>query len=208
LGSYNISIVNKVTESENERLNYSLNLGIKHNCSNAVISIALLKEWGSSEQVIQKINGFVSPQKDRFYHSKLGDHILINDTYNANPTSMMSAITELRTNANYPDSQIIVMGDMYELGKSSELEHTNILNELMALDKLKLLILVGDRFKISYQANTQAKESRFIYHLDRRDHLPKESLENTLQNNSVILVKGSRGMKMERYLELLREIVL
>jgi len=208
LGSYNIRIVNKVTESENERLNYSLNLGIKHNCSNAVISIALLKEWGSSEQVIQKIDGFVSPQKDRFYHSKLGDHILINDTYNANPTSMMSAITELRTNANYPDSQIIVMGDMYELGKSSELEHTNILNELMALDKLKLLILVGDRFKISYQANTQAKESRFIYHLDRRAHLPKESLENTLQNNSVILVKGSRGMKMERYLELLREIVL
>tara|TARA_Y100000758_G_scaffold124607_1_gene87835 strand:- start:108 stop:713 length:606 start_codon:yes stop_codon:yes gene_type:complete len=201
-------MIKKDTKSESERLNYSLNLGIRHNCSNAVISIGLLKEWGSSEQVIQKLDGFVSPQKNRFYCSKVGDHILINDTYNANPTSMMSAINELNTNARYPDSQIIFLGDMYELGQSSELEHTIILNELMTMDKLKLLILVGDRFKISYQANTQAKESNFIYHLDRRANPPREVLENTLKNNSVILIKGSRGIKMERYLEFLKEIII
>ena len=119
----------------------------------------------------------------------------------------MSAINELNTNARYPNSQIIFLGDMYELGQSSELEHTIILNELMTMDKLKLLILVGDRFKISYQANTQAKESNFIYHLDRRANPPSEVLENTLKNKSLILVKSSRGMKMERYLEFLREII-
>ena len=59
---------------------------------------------------------------------------------------MMSAITELRTNKSYPDSQILLIGAMYELGNSSELEHANLLNELMTLDKLKSLILVGDRF--------------------------------------------------------------
>ena len=208
LDSYHISMIKKDTKSESETLNYSFNLGIKHNCSNAVISIGLLKEWGSSEQVIQKLDGFVSPQKNRFYCSKVGDHILINDTYNANPTSMMSAINELNTNARYPDSQIIFLGDMYELGQSSELEHTIILNELMTMDKLKLLILVGDRFKISYQANTRAKESNFIYHLDRRANPPREVLENTLKNNSVILIKGSRGIKMERYLEFLKEIII
>jgi len=208
LNSYHITMLNKDTESESERLNYSLNLGIRHNCSNAAISIALMKEWGSSNRAIQKLDGFVSPQKNRFYCLKLGDHLLINDTYNANPTSVMSAINEFRTNASYPDSQIIIIGDMYELGKSSELEHANILNELMTLDQLKLLILVGDRFKVSYQANKKAIESPFIYHLDRSDNPPKEVIENTLTNNSVILVKGSRGMKMERYVEFLRENVI
>ena len=208
LDSYYISMINKDAESESERLNFSLNLGIRHNCLNAVISTALMKEWGSSEQIIQKLHGFVSPQKNRFYCSKLGDHILINDTYNANPTSMLSAINELKTNPNYPDSQIIIIGDMYELGKSSELEHVNILNELMTLDKLKLLILVGDRFKVSYKANTRAIESNFIFHLDRGASLPKEVFENTLMNRSVILVKGSRGMKMERYLDYLRNNII
>ena len=208
LDSYYISMINKDAESESERLNYSLNLGIRHNCLNAVISIALMKEWGSSEQIIQKLDGFVSPQKNRFYCSKLGDHILINDTYNANPTSMLSAINELKTNPNYPDSQIIIIGDMYELGKSSELEHVNILNELMTLDKLKLLILVGDRFKVSYKTNTRAIDSNYIFHLDRNAALPKEVFKNTLINSSVILVKGSRGMKMERYLDYLRNNII
>jgi len=208
LDSYYISMINKDAESESERLNYSLNLGIRHNCSNAVISIALMKEWGSPEQIIQKLDGFVSPQKNRFYCSKLGDHILINDTYNANPTSMLSAINELKTNPSYPDSQIVIIGDMYELGKSSELEHVNILNELMTLDKLKLLILVGDRFKVSYKANTRAIESNYIFHLDRDATLPKEVFKNTLINSSVILVKGSRGMKMERYLDYLRNNII
>ena len=208
LDSYYISMINKDAESESERLNFSLNLGIRHNCLNAVISTALMKEWGSSEQIIQKLHGFVSPQKNRFYCSKLGDHILINDTYNANPTSMLSAINELKTNPNYPDSQIIIIGDMYELGKSSELEHVNILNELMTLDKLKLLILVGDRFKVSYKANTRAIESNYIFHLDRNAALPKEVFKNTLINSSVILVKGSRGMKMERYLDYLRNNII
>ncbi len=208
LDSYYISIINKDAESESERLNFSLNLGIRHNCLNAVISTALMKEWGSSEQIIQKLHGFVSPQKNRFYCSKLGDHILINDTYNANPTSMLSAINELKTNPNYPGSQIIIIGDMYELGKSSELEHVNILNELMTLDKLKLLILVGDRFKVSYKANNRAIESNYIFHLDRDTTLPKEVFKNTLINSSVILVKGSRGMKMERYLDYLRNNII
>ena len=208
LDSYYISMINKDAESESERLNFSLNLGIRHNCLNAVISTALMKEWGSSEQIIQKLHGFVSPQKNRFYCSKLGDHILINDTYNANPTSMLSAINELKTNPNYPDSQIIIIGDMYELGKSSELEHVNILNELMTLDKLKLLILVGDRFKVSYKTNTRAIESNYIFHLDRNAALPKEVFKNTLINSSVILVKGSRGMKMERYLDYLRNNII
>ena len=208
LDSYYISMINKDAESESERLNFSLNLGIRHNCLNAVISTALMKEWGSSEQIIQKLHGFVSPQKNRFYCSKLGDHILINDTYNANPTSMLSAINELKTNPNYPDSQIIIIGDMYELGKSSELEHVNILNELMTLDKLKLLILVGDRFKVSYKANTRAIDSNYIFHLDRNAALPKEVFKNTLINSSVILVKGSRGMKMERYLDYLRNNII
>ena len=208
LDSYYISMINKDAESESERLNFSLNLGIRHNCLNAVISTALMKEWGSSEQIIQKLHGFVSPQKNRFYCSKLGDHILINDTYNANPTSMLSAINELKTNPNYPDSQIIIIGDMYELGKSSELEHVNILNELMTLDKLKLLILVGDRFKVSYKTNTRAIESNYIFHLDRNATLPKEVFKNTLINSSVILVKGSRGMKMERYLDYLRNNII
>ena len=208
LDSYYISMINKDAESESERLNYSLNLGIRHNCLNAVISTALMKEWGSSEQIIQKLHGFVSPQKNRFYCSKLGDHILINDTYNANPTSMLSAINELKTNPSYPDSQIVIIGDMYELGKSSELEHVNILNELMTLDKLKLLILVGDRFKVSYKTNTRAIESNYIFHLDRNATLPKEVFKNTLINSSVILVKGSRGMKMERYLDYLRNNII
>ena len=78
----------------------------------------------------------------------------------------------------------------------------------MTLEKLKLLILVGDRFKTCYKANTQAIESSLILHLDRGVNLPKEVFESNLINSSVILVKGSRGMKMERYLDYLRENII
>jgi len=120
--------------------------------------------------------------------------VILNDTYNANPESM---ILSLKTLGNYPaERHIAVLGDMKELGASSEEEHSAILE--VALQHADLVVLYGEAFK---NASIERDSAHTVY-CDTHAGCAEVVMENT-HAGCAVLVKGSRSMQMEHVVELL-----
>ena len=204
LGVYIIESKSDKRIEQKTDFKFSLNLGIKHNSQNALLALAVSREWGIPKRSILKaLDNFSSPQKNRFYQIKVGRHIVIDDSYNANPTSVRSALSELFGNSNYPDNKVVILGDMYELGDASDEEHDKLLDELIKFNQLKLTVLVGERLKKAYMKLKDTHQNDNIVHIQRKSEFPYEQFNESLKDDSVILIKGSRGMKMEKFLEII-----
>lgn len=116
---------------------------------------------------------------------------IILDAYNANPTSMRAALDSFEQQAT--KNKIVFLGDMFELGKTSSIEHQAIVDYLETLPLTQCYVL-GEHFKATKRSAKIIAYSNF-----------KElSLQyNNKPLNASILIKGSRGMALERILELL-----
>ena len=132
----------------------------------------------------------------------MGNHVLINDTYNANPVSMHAAINELKSNKYYPNNKVIILGDMLELGNESSTEHLKLLREISTMEGIQSIILKGDSFKKALESLDMDEENDFILHLDENEIFPIKKVISSLKKPSVILIKGSRGMRMEQIVDL------
>jgi UDP-N-acetylmuramoyl-tripeptide--D-alanyl-D-alanine ligase len=126
------------------------------------------------------------PQRLEFKKTIHG-HTLIDDTYNSNPTSMKSAIDLLDHQAGH---KILVIGDMGELGDKSLLFHQQI-GAYILTKNIDLVLAVGGESK-----NIIGQLGNNAFWFENKIKLIK-SLKEKLEANSVILIKGSRFMKME-----------
>lgn len=115
---------------------------------------------------------------------------IILDAYNANPTSMVAALKSFSNIETSNNNKIIILGDMFELGDTSVLEHQNIADFADSLN-FDSIFFVGTNF-----FSTNTKHQKFKTFTDIENHL----ITNTLKNN-FILIKGSRGMQLERLLD-------
>lgn len=131
------------------------------------------------------------PANNRSQIIKKESNEIILDAYNANPTSMVAALLNLHHLKH--KNKIAILGDMFELGKESKIEHQNIANYASTLN-INQVILVGENFNSI--TNNSEKISTFKTFND---------LINNIQfiTNSTLLIKGSRGMALERVLEVL-----
>jgi UDP-N-acetylmuramoyl-tripeptide--D-alanyl-D-alanine ligase len=119
---------------------------------------------------------------------------IINDAYNASPTSMMAAI-ELISNIQGYRKKILVLGDMLELGPQEEQYHLQI-GEGLKADRIDLLFTYGQLgSKIAAGARKELGTERVFSFTDKKA-LIKE-LENHVDEQTLVLVKASRGMKLE-----------
>ena len=117
------------------------------------------------------------------------DKKIILDAYNANPTSMYLAIDSF---LKYSGSKILILGDMFELGKYSNNEHQNIIDKL---EKIKIkTYLVGNEFY-----KLKKKSIKIFFYKTKKDLIFEISQNKVEEKN--ILIKGSRAMKMEDVLE-------
>ncbi|GAB2777893.1 UDP-N-acetylmuramoyl-tripeptide--D-alanyl-D-alanine ligase [Salinimicrobium soli] len=117
---------------------------------------------------------------------------IILDAYNANPTSMAAALENLDSMEG--DHKVVILGDMFELGPSAEEEHQQIANKLEGL-KLEKIYLVGENF---FRTQTSEKIYKYRSFQDFSSNFHPEDI-----SGSLMLIKGSRGMALERVLELL-----
>ncbi|MCI0448708.1 MAG: UDP-N-acetylmuramoyl-tripeptide--D-alanyl-D-alanine ligase [Chlorobi bacterium] len=120
---------------------------------------------------------------------------IIDDTYNSNPDSVIAALENLNA-YKVKGKKHIVLGDMLELGKQSKAEHRNIGQKAWKMNFENLYTYGED----SYQTYLGAKRVRNNYHFLDKETL-SEFLKVTLKKGDVVLVKGSRGMKMEEIIE-------
>ncbi len=121
---------------------------------------------------------------------KKNNTIILLDAYNANPSSMEAAIQNfVKLNAN---RKIIFLGNMLELGDEAKLEHEKLIS-IIKQNNFKEVYLVGDLFK--------DVANGFLYF----DNVDKciDSIKELDFNNTTILIKGSRGSKMEKLLDVL-----
>jgi UDP-N-acetylmuramoyl-tripeptide--D-alanyl-D-alanine ligase len=136
--------------------------------------------------------GKYQPGNNRSQIKTTQNNTLVCDSYNANPTSMMLAInsfSELKAS-----KKLFILGDMLELGDKSLEEHTKILKVLQSLKPDKVL-LVGGMFQ---KASDGFGFKSFKDVVKLRDHLKSEPVKGCF-----VLIKGSRGMTLEKLYDLL-----
>jgi UDP-N-acetylmuramoyl-tripeptide--D-alanyl-D-alanine ligase len=127
---------------------------------------------------------------------------IINDAYNASPTSMMAAI-ELVSNLKGYEKIILVLGDMLELGPQEEQYHQQI-GEGLNPEKIDLVFTFGILAEhIAEGARSSLGKERVLSFMDKNELIKR--LEQHVTNDSLVLVKASRGMKLEEIVTALQK---
>jgi UDP-N-acetylmuramoyl-tripeptide--D-alanyl-D-alanine ligase len=156
---------------------------------NAAIAIGLYFDI-TNEDIKAAIEAYI-PDNNRSQLISKGTNEIILDAYNANPSSMKVAIDNFVQLEN--ESKMMILGDMFELGDESAQEHKSIV-QLVRQNQDGTTFFVGD----SFFANKIEQPNLFFYQTF-------EDFSNFIQhhqpNHSLILIKGSRGMSLERTLD-------
>ena len=158
----------------------------KFNLENILAALCVGSYFGVPfDEMIEGIESY-QPRNNRSQVITTGSNRLICDAYNANPVSMRSAIMSFMEAPGGPKTMIL--GDMLELGKYSSEEHIEIVDLILSFDGVSR-ILVGPLF-------SAVASGTAITLFNDTDELIKHLSDNPVKDNFV-LVKGSRGLKME-----------
>lgn len=163
----------------------------QYNFANIMTAVVIGKYFKvPTAKIISAIENYV-PSNNRSQLKTVGSNTFILDAYNANPTSMKSAISSF---SKIPaEHKIAILGAMKELGEYSAAEHAAIA-EMACSQGFNQVVLVGTEFK---EAATDFGTSYF----ENTDQL-KEWFQSLSPSNTHFLIKGSRGVGLERMLEL------
>ncbi len=164
-----------------------------YNSNNINAAIIIGKHFDVSDIDIKAALESYIPENNRSQLLNKGSNEIILDAYNANPSSMTVAIENFLQLQN--PNKLMILGDMFELGDESLEEHNAIINLLKNETKTECYFVGKD-----FHANKTQKENiQFFETFD--------SLSNFLKSNQpkhkMILIKGSRGMALERVLEII-----
>ena len=162
----------------------------RYNFGNLMTAIALGKYFKVPNEAIKlAIQGYI-PQNNRSELRKIGTNTFILDAYNANPTSTTAALENFEKIAS--NNKIIILGDMLELGPYSKEAHREIINRLKEI-KTKAVYLVGP----NYQSAMLPSDKMYAY---ADIALLKTELASNTWEDSLVLLKGSRGIGLEKLL--------
>ena len=158
-----------------------------YNYSNIAAAISIGTYFKvSKEEIKEAIESYV-PQNNRSQIIETANNKIILDAYNANPSSMKVALENFA--AIKTDTKVVIMGDMFELGEESLNEHQAIVDLATSL-KFDKIFLVGENFHQTATKNHQFRSYNLLEAYIKKNPLEKQS----------ILIKGSRGMRLERIL--------
>ena len=168
------------------------------NVLNFTAAYAIASELGLTDSQIQKAVNKLKSYNKRLEIKNLKKFTLINDTYNANPDSMKSSL-DILNKIESRKKKIAILGDMFELGSESKTKHLELSN-FINKTKVDEVYSIGKMMKLMNQKlNGKTKVHQ---HFAERELL-KNFLIKLDTNNSAVLVKGSRGMKMEEFVSVL-----
>jgi len=181
-------------------LEVTMKISGKHNAWNALAVTMIADTLGLAPAAIQQGLSAYAPDNNRSQVIQRGGKQILLDAYNANPTSVEAAIYALRSSGSVYNAYIL--GDMFELGDYALSEHRNIL-ALALSDATAKIVLAGTMFT---QIAAEFPSERVLC-FESTNALMQNAgqVKSFLKEVSALLIKGSRGMKMESVLALFDE---
>ncbi|RNC72655.1 MAG: UDP-N-acetylmuramoyl-tripeptide--D-alanyl-D-alanine ligase [Desulfuromonadales bacterium] len=181
-----------------QRVPVTLHAFGRHNIANALAASAAAYLLGVAPEVIARGLGKFTPYARRFNLEEVGGVVLIDDSYNANPASMAAALTTLRE-LGEGHRTMAVFGDMLELGEGAEEAHRQ-LGRLAATCVNRLYVLGGMAEVVAAGALEGGMPETDVVVALNHDEIV-DDLRRTVGAGDFIIVKGSRGMAMDRVAE-------
>ncbi|PJJ83441.1 UDP-N-acetylmuramoyl-tripeptide--D-alanyl-D-alanine ligase [Mucilaginibacter auburnensis] len=161
-----------------------------YNLDNILVAICMGVHFKlSAEEINRGIENY-QPNNNRSQVVKTANNTLICDYYNANPTSMLAAIENV--DKLTAAQKVVVLGDMFELGEEAEAEHKAIVEKAI-ITAINRRIFIGKEF---YKLKNNSAE---FY--ETRDAAAEALRANPIKG-ATVLIKGSRGMALEKLVEL------
>lgn len=192
---------NSITRLESEEfikikykgLSIQTNLIGDYNFNNLSAAISIGSHFDVPAEKIKLALERYQPRMNRSEVRQVKNHKVFLDAYNANPTSMMAALYTFDKNKEL--TKAVILGDMFELGEDSAKEHEAIVEYLKSKSDY-IVLLLGKNF---YKTTTTASH---IHKGEGIDEAPA-LISKYIPENAPILLKGSRGMALERCIDFL-----
>lgn len=177
-------------DDQNKQFQVTTHLSGKHNLQNISTAIAVGKYFKvPSEKIVHFLKSY-QPQNNRSQWLEKNDVHFLLDAYNANPTSMRASLESFSGQGS--EQKVAILGDMLELGETRLEHHLTIAKYAQDLG-LEKIFLVGKLFE-------KAANQLGLQHFMTIEEL-KISFDYVNWKGSKVLIKGSRGMALERLLE-------
>lgn len=191
--------INNVEANPFVLISYSQNIILTHliglyNANNINAAIAMGTYFGVEESDIKQALESYIPENNRSQLMTKGTNEIILDAYNANPSSMKVAIENfiLLDKKN----KVVFLGDMFELGVESLSEHKGVVDLLTNQNNITCYFIGKDFYQ-----NKMVKSNFFFF---ENFEVFLDFVKNEKFENNMILIKGSRGMALERTLEFIK----
>ena len=185
----------------NGRNDYRLAMFGRHNVFNALLAIGVARRFGLAEEQITAGLAAIEPPSMRMQPQRFGSCFVLNDAYNANPSSMARALETfaelpLDNGSSRHMRRVAILGDMLELGPRGGEFHAQV-GDLAVRHRLDLLVAVGPLMKHAADAAVSRRLAAF--------HMPDTAaavtqISSLLKPGDAILLKASRGMGLEKLL--------
>lgn len=174
-----------------ENIEIDTNLVGSYNADNVMAALAVGAYFGIPHgDAAKAVAGYV-PVNNRSQMVRTDTNTLIVDAYNANPTSMEAALVNFA--GMHADRKAVFLGNMLELGKDSLTEHRKVIDKVREM-KPEIACLVGPEFgNAASPGDSDAGIKFFATSAELSDYLDRHPVHGT-----TVLVKGSRGTKMEQ----------
>ncbi|MFC3040242.1 UDP-N-acetylmuramoyl-tripeptide--D-alanyl-D-alanine ligase [Virgibacillus xinjiangensis] len=194
----NVDIGTQYTTFKLGDMEYKVPLLGKHHALNAAFAVILGRELGIPIEKRKKGLSSLNRTGMRFemLQGKKGAYI-INDAYNASPTSMKAAIEVVKQLQGYQE-RVLVLGDVLELGEDSAEYHRSVAEVIE--EPITAVLTFGNEAEYIAEAVKQQHSDIFCQHYSDRKKL-SEDLPSYLQKDALLLFKASRGLKFETFIE-------
>ncbi|MEG0473640.1 MAG: UDP-N-acetylmuramoyl-tripeptide--D-alanyl-D-alanine ligase, partial [Solibacillus sp.] len=171
----------------------------EHQVKNTLNAMLVSKALGLSDEQIRKALKQVTLTDMRMQLITVGDKLFINDAYNAAPTSMHAAIHFIQQTA-IRDEKWLVLGDMLELGQDEQRYHEELV-DIIDPGKTAYVCLFGPRMEWLYEKLQSVFDEQHLIYTEADYAVIIEKIKQNATAQSIILVKGSRGMQLENIIK-------
>jgi UDP-N-acetylmuramoyl-tripeptide--D-alanyl-D-alanine ligase len=193
----------------NDRVTHEVPMLGEHNALNAIAAVAVGRRLGLEEAEISEGLKQAEPAEMRLCREEVAGMALFNDAYNSSPESAMAAIRTFADLSERASRRVVVLGDMLELGRHAERAHTELGESLLewfgpSRPSLDVLVAVGRHAPLAAEVVKRVCPGTEVVAVEAADEAGAKRVCGLLEPGDAVLLKGSRGVGLDRIAAALR----